>query len=244
MNFELLPALVLGLMSSLHCIGMCGPLALALPVHSMSPAKRMASVLGYHAGRISVYSTLGLLSGLLGWGIYLAGYQQILSVVLGLALIVGFLFSMAGSRFSFVSHPAGFFRKSFGSLWKKRSPIALLFSGMLNGLLPCGMVYIALAAAVSAGSAARGALFMATFGLGTLPALFLVYILASGFPQIRIRFQRVTPIVGIVVGCLLVIRGMGLGIPYLSPQVSGQKVENCCAAPVDSLSSDAVAACH
>ena len=81
-------ALIFGLVSSLHCIGMCGPIAMMLPVDRQNPTKKAIQILLYHAGRLTAYATLGLLFGLLGKGLYLAGLQQRFSVVLGILMIL------------------------------------------------------------------------------------------------------------------------------------------------------------
>ena len=81
-------AIIFGLISSLHCIGMCGPIAMMLPVDHKAPSKKALQVLIYHLGRLTSYGILGLVFGLLGRGFYMAGIQQQLSIAVGIGMIV------------------------------------------------------------------------------------------------------------------------------------------------------------
>jgi len=196
-------ALALGLLSSLHCVGMCGPLVLSV-------ARGRAELAGYHAGRIGVYSVMGLFAGLFGRSVRLAGFQQVFSVCLGVAILV-VVFGPWKLRLPGLS-------VLVGRLWKSESRVKFLFLGMANGLLPCGMVYLALAAAMSWSAGWDAAGFMVFFGLGTLPLLLGVsyfgrYIGVS----LRGRLRKVLPVVVASVGVLLILRGLGIGIPFVSP---------------------------
>lgn len=202
-----LPALALGLLSSLHCVGMCGPLLLALPSRSLL----------YHAGRILTYSCLGLLFGLLGRHIYLAGWQQTLSIVLGTAILLLFLLHRLPVRLPRITLT----QRLITRLWQSPSTPTFFLLGMANGLLPCGMVYLALAAALTRTSAAEATLFMACFGIGTLPLLAATQFLGRKIaPSLRSQLRRTLPIATVTIALLLILRGLNLGIPFISPHLA------------------------
>ena len=213
--------LVLGLAGSLHCVGMCGPLSLGLPVHETSPGRRTTALALYHAGRILMYATLGLIFGLLGRKFYLAGLQQELSIALGAVLL---LIAVQHFVFRYTYQPA-FIRKFYNQLqqamiklMKRTSWTNYLLFGSLNGLLPCGMVYVAVEAAMSTNNVLSGTVMMASFGLGTLPALFALGLfgLLMKLP-LRNHLRKLSPYFVLVIGMALILRGLSLGIPFLSP---------------------------
>ena len=214
----LLAAFSLGFLGSLHCIGMCGPIAMALPVHAKGWKFRILGIYLYNSGRILTYSILGAFLGTLGLGIKLAGYQQALSITLGILLLLGLFLPKILSLNNNVFLTFNAKLKGWFALWmKQKSPQALFITGLLNGLLPCGLIYIALAGATSSGETIKGALFMAVFGLGTLPAMFGVSFISSISKRFRRHLSHTAPLLTFVMGILLVVRGLGLGIPYLSP---------------------------
>jgi len=225
---ELWTAFLLGLAGSLHCAGMCGPLALALPQAGGGPARALAGRLAYNFGRIVTYSAMGIVFGLLGRTAMLAGLQRAISIALGLALLVGVLVTR---RFA-LSRPVVWLvsrlKTQFSALLRRRSVSAMWAMGLLNGLLPCGLVYVAGLAAVTTGGVLAGALYMAVFGAGTLPMM-----LAIGFsgklvpPPLRLRLLKAVPAMVCLLGALLILRGMSLGIPYLSPNISAAKPVCC-----------------
>lgn len=214
-------ALVLGAGSSVHCLGMCGPIALAIPSRSTAPMGRAIDSLWLNGGRVAVYALLGLLFGTFGRGLHLAASQRAISMLLGAGiLLVLFLprlhYPVPASWYALVGRMRGLFARHL----HRTSVPGLLMSGALNGLLPCGMVYMALALALARANAAEGALFMALFGLGTVPALFAVRVAgASVGGRARGAFRRISPAIMAMVAALLLIRGMGLNIPYLSPAI-------------------------
>jgi sulfite exporter TauE/SafE len=213
----------LGLVGSLHCVGMCGPLALALPVGNLSSPHRLVAILLYQSGRIATYALLGLLFGLLGRGFYLAGFQQLLSLGLGLLIVLFAILYFIGMSRSF--HVKGLnklylhLQKTIGKLLKPGRGFAGFFAvGVANGLLPCGMVYVAVAAAVSVSNISSSVLFMAMFGAGTLPAMMTISYFGRVIPfSLRSSMRKAVPYFITAMGLLLILRGMNLGIPFISP---------------------------
>lgn len=218
----LLTAILLGLISSFHCIGMCGPIAMMLPVDRNNSAKKVTQIIMYHLGRISAYATIGLIFGLIGKGFFLAGMQQQLSVFIGLAMIVVIVlpqqlfaqYNFSKPVFRLISK----IKTILGSQFKNKTYASLYTIGLLNGFLPCGMVYLALFGAMAMQSASLGVLYMILFGLGTVPMMStVVYLNVFLTVPIRNKIQKAIPYVGVVIGILFILRGLGLGIPYVSP---------------------------
>jgi sulfite exporter TauE/SafE len=219
----ILTALLLGLLGSFHCIGMCGPIAFMLPVHKSSLSGKILKVGSYHLGRIISYALIGLLFGLLGKGIYLFGMQQKLSIAMGVLMILIIILPFTGIK---LFKPTGVLNKvlaklksSLGKELAKQRTDTYLSLGLLNGFLPCGLVYMAVIGAVASGEALQGSLYMALFGLGTVPVMTLTVFAANKINiRMRTKLTKVIPIFVIILGILFIIRGMGLGIPYLSPE--------------------------
>jgi len=219
-----LPALLLGLAGSLHCVGMCGPLLLALPLDAAGKWNVMRQMLVYHSGRILTYAALGLLFGLLGKGLAVAGLQKILSISAGVFML-GMAF-MAWRFEKLVTALPGFgaftqkVKSGIGNLMRHNSGGSIFFIGLLNGLLPCGMVYAALAGAIATTGGPDGALFMIMFGLGTLPLLLLVSVLGRSFSvSIRQKIKFAQPILLGLVGLLLLQRGLHLDLSLFESAV-------------------------
>lgn len=215
-------AFFFGLISSLHCIGMCGPIALMLPVERNNPAKKTTQIVTYHLGRLAAYATIGLIFGLIGKGFFLAGMQQKLSIFIGISIIVVILipertfaqYNFSKPVFKLISKV----KTKLGGQFKNRSYKSLFTIGLLNGFLPCGMVYVALFGAIAMQSAGFGVLYMVLFGLGTVPLMSSVVYLNSFLTvSIRNKIQKAIPYVGVLIGVLFILRGLGLGIPYVSP---------------------------
>lgn len=215
-------AIILGFLGSFHCVGMCGPIAFVLPLDRSSQTKMAVQVLVYHLGRLLSYSFLGFLFGMLGRGLYLSGLQQNLSIIIGCLMIVYVLIPSQYLKKIKFSNPV--FRmifsikSSMAGLLKKKDTKALFSFGILNGLLPCGLIYIALFGATAIGSPVSSALYMFLFGLGTVPLMSgAAYLGAFISVQARRKIQRLIPISLIIIGSFFIIRGLGLDIPYLSP---------------------------
>ena len=215
-------ALLFGLLSSLHCVGMCGPIALMLPVGNSKGIAKYSRIALYHLGRLSAYASIGLLFGLVGRGLFLAGVQQRLSLVIGVAMIIVTLVSEKSLGKYALSKPIfqllAKLKTALGAQFKSRSLRSFFTIGFLNGFLPCGMVYVALFGAIAMQSAALGSLYMLVFGLGTLPLMSSISVV-SNWISLRSRntIQRYMPVFALVLGVLFIIRGLGLGIPYVSP---------------------------
>ena len=215
-------ALLFGLISSLHCIGMCGPIAMMLPVSRNNPAKKVIQIMVYHAGRLFSYATLGFLFGLLGKGLYLAGVQQRISILVGVLMItIAIIPEKIFAQYNF-SRPIykgiSKVKTGLGNQFKRKSTDALFTIGILNGLLPCGLVYAALFGAIAMQNVGLSVVYMLLYGLGTIPLMSAVVYVANflSFP-FRNKLQKLIPIVTAVIGTLFVIRGMGLDIAYISP---------------------------
>ena len=215
-------AIIFGLISSLHCIGMCGPIAMMLPVDQKKPSKKALQVLIYHLGRLTSYGILGLAFGLLGRGFYMAGIQQQLSIAVGVGMIVLAVVPekiLANYNFSKpVYRLITRIKSSLGAQFKRKTPDAFFTIGLFNGLLPCGLVYAALFGAIAMQNVTLGIAYMILYGLGTIPMMSaVVYVSSLLSMPFRSQLQRVVPIVTVVIGVLFVLRGMGLDIAYISP---------------------------
>jgi sulfite exporter TauE/SafE len=231
----IIAALTMGFLGSFHCIGMCGPIALALPVGHFSNGGKVTAILLYNLGRVITYAVFGVLFGLIGKGFALAGFQQIMSVVIGSILLIVVLFPYSWSQKMGISKWNSLVNKvkmKLGLLFKQRSFSALFSIGLLNGLLPCGLVYMAIAGSVAVADAAKGSLFMALFGLGTIPAIFTVTMVKDFISlNVRNKIQKAVPVFVGVMALLLILRGLNLGIPYISPKVQQAECTkmSCCA---------------
>ena len=215
-------AFIFGLISSLHCIGMCGPIALMIPVDRTNPAKKTTQIITYHLGRLTAYALIGLVFGLVGKGFFLAGIQQRLSVFIGVAMIITILTPervLANYNFSKpVYRLISKIKSSLGKQFKNKSYQSLFTIGLLNGFLPCGMVYVALFGAIAMQNVPFGIVYMLLFGIGTIPMMSSVTYLNSILTvSFRNKIQKAIPYVGVVIGILFILRGLGLGIPYVSP---------------------------
>ncbi len=215
-------ALIFGLISSFHCIGMCGPIAMMLPVDHKNPTKKALQILTYQLGRLTAYSTLGLLFGLMGRGLFLAGMQQRMSIAVGVMMIAIVLIpERIFAKYNFSKPVYKLISKvktSLGSQFKRKTPDALFTIGLLNGFLPCGLVYAALFGAIAMQNVALGITYMFLYGLGTIPLMSAV-VYVSNFLTVpfRNKLQKVIPIVTVIIGTLFILRGMGLGIANVSP---------------------------
>lgn len=229
----LIAAISLGLLGSLHCVGMCGPLALALPIHHKSFSFKIGSILAYNFGRSVTYFMFGIVFGLIGQGFSVFGLQQVLSIVLGslllLSLILPKLFSFNKRINSSWQMMVQKLKGGISNYMNNANVPSFFAIGLMNGLLPCGLVYIAIAGAIATGSTLHGGLFMAAFGLGTIPSMFSV----MWFGQlISIKFRsgirKAFPYMISVIAIMMILRGLNLGIPYVSPKMEKGNAEVSC----------------
>jgi sulfite exporter TauE/SafE len=218
----LFTALIFGIISSLHCIGMCGPIAMMLPVSHNNPTKKVIQIMLYHLGRLTTYASLGFLFGILGKGLYLAGMQQQISITVGIfMIIIAIVPEKIFANYNF-SRPVyrliSKLKTNLGSQFKRKSPDALFTIGLLNGLLPCGLVYASLFGAIAMQNVGFSIMYMLLFGIGTIPLMSaVVYVSNILSIPFRNKFQKIIPLVTVVIGILFVMRGMGLNIAYISP---------------------------
>jgi len=230
----LLPGFVLGILGSLHCLGMCGPLALAVPHTSRNKLRIALDSLIYNTGRILTYTILGFALGAIGSSIKFASYQEFISIAMGLGLLIVYFFpkkmKLSIGKLKIIESFNSRLKKGFQKFMAIQSMSSLFVIGLLNGLLPCGLVYVALTGAVANGEIIEGGLYMLLFGAGTLPMMFTVFF-AKGFitPSVRIKVSRIIPVGVALIGILLVLRGMSLGIPYISPHLGAiGGLSGCC----------------
>lgn len=206
----MISAFITGFLGSFHCVGMCGGLALA------AQARNWRSAVLYHLGRSLTYAGLGAMFGLLGRGLYIGGFQQYTSVIMGGLMIAFVLLPYQNFPFLFKLYQG--FKKHFHPLQMKNKWLAGFLMGVLNGLLPCGLVYVAIFASVATADAWYGASYLFLFGMGTIPMLVLIGVAPKLLPLAwRARLVKAVPVFVVVVGIMLIVRGLNLNIPYLSP---------------------------
>ncbi|MCF6350679.1 MAG: sulfite exporter TauE/SafE family protein [Flavobacteriaceae bacterium] len=215
-------AFTLGLLGSFHCIGMCGPIAFALPLDRGSKAKIIFQTFLYHIGRLLAYSFIGLLFGIIGKGLYLAGFQQRLSILMGIVMILAVIIPVQVFNSFNLTKPLyriiGKVKQQLGLYLNKKSNKSIFLIGFFNGFLPCGLVYMALIGSIASSSAFSGFSYMFLFGLGTVPMMtFAVFVTNVLKIKIRKKIQKIIPVFVVVIGLLFILRGLGLGVPYVSP---------------------------
>ncbi len=214
-------ALLLGLLGSAHCLAMCGPLHLAVAHGSSGRARALRTAVLLNLGRVLTYMAIGALFGLFGRGLGLAGLQRAVAIALAGLMAAVLLVPTVADRMKRPLMPAAWMarlRTAVATRLHRGRPTTVLATGMLNGLLPCGLVYAAVAGALAQDGAASGALFMAAFGLGTWPALFAVRLAGlSVGGRLRTHLSRWMPVGYALMAGLLLVRGLALDIPYLSP---------------------------
>lgn len=228
---SLFSAFLLGLAGSLHCIGMCGPIAISLPRRpGQSRSAFLQGRILYNIGRSITYAVMGALFGLLGQSIRLAGFQQGLSIACGavilLYLAARYLRWGHGALDAWLARLVAPLQHAIAQRLGGGARRNLLVIGVLNGFLPCGLVYVALAGAIATGSAVDGAAFMLFFGLGTAP-LMLAASLAGPVLQAQLRgkLQWLIPTGLAILAALFILRGLNLGIPYISPKMAPKNAD-------------------
>lgn len=212
-------AFTLGFFGSLHCIGMCGPLALA--VHSSKKVSGFSAFISsfqYNIGRTIGYISLGVLFGLLGSAVSLSGMQRVVSIVLGVIMVLFFIFSINPDQLisklpSLNQFYKAISQKLFG-LFRKSEKVPTIYLGTINGFLPCGLVYIAIAGAISLSNIWGSMGFMLFFGLGTFPAMIGVTLSHQAVSQkLRVSLKKLYPIITLIMGAYLIYRGLMSKLP-------------------------------
>ncbi len=234
---ELWTAIVLGFMGSFHCVGMCGPIAMAIPRSSSSFITLSFNAIVYNSGRILTYSLFGLLFGLIGKQITISGFQGWLSIALGAGILVGVFFNKFAKKPAiqlFAPFTSGI-TKAYGILIRKESKSGLFGLGFLNGLLPCAFVYSGLAAAVLTVDVAHSMAYMALFGLGTFPAMYFMYLSPRILSKdVRGMIKDWIPYFAFTLGLLLVVRGLVLQDLIVDPALT-ERVDAFCVFPGTSM---------
>lgn len=224
---ELLAGFLLGFLGSFHCAVMCGPIALSLPSSNKTKLNFLIERFSYNIGRVATYSFFGMIFGFFGERIFMAGFQQIISIVIGTAIVIyilkPLLFRKKDKNFFTIQNnmsSLSFFKNIFAKFYSKNSKLSFFGIGVLNGFLPCGFIYIALTGAVALRTPLGGALFMGFFGIGTLP-LMLGISMSKSFVSLdlRRRINKLSPVIALIFALIFIIRGLNLGIPYLSPKL-------------------------
>lgn len=221
---EIWTGFVIGFLGSFHCIGMCGPIALALPIFQESYAQLLFGRVIYNLGRVVTYAFFGAVFGMFGSSLAFVGLQQNVSITIGvIMLIIIFLprnFKNKFTDFYFYKSITNFIKHHFSKLTQKKSNYSLFTIGIINGFLPCGFVYVAVAGAVSTGSPIEGSAFMALFGMGTFPIM-LAASLAGKYINLGLRkkINKLIPVFAVLLALIFILRGLNLGIPYLSPKL-------------------------
>lgn len=214
-------ALTVGFLGSFHCAGMCGPLVFMLPKNSESSYAIVKGRFIYNLGRVITYITIGLLFGMFGLAIALKGFQRELSVITGILIVITVLFTSGNKErlkvYNITTAYTGPIRKQLKKLFSRKSNFSLLLIGMLNGLLPCGFVYLAIAGAASTGSVTGAVIYMSLFGLGTFPVMMTLSV-AANYIGIKLKriFSKISPLIALALALFLIYRGTDM------------KTGNCC----------------
>lgn len=222
---EIFAGLILGLFGSLHCLGMCGPIALAIPHSNYGKFSLFLDNFLYNSGRIITYTFLGAIAGTIGAGIKMAGFQETISLILGIILILYLIIpKRAKSRFlelPLIKRISNFFTEIFQKFLVNTRKSSLFVVGILNGFLPCGLVYIALGASLAgAADTVKSALFMTMFGIGTTPIMALTYSVKKFISiELKRKLNKLIPVAIGVLAIILILRGLSLGIKYISPSL-------------------------
>lgn len=212
----------MGLLGSMHCIGMCGPIALALPMKEESKLSFFTGRLLYNLGRVVTYMIFGIVFGYLGQGLRIISSQQFISIAFGVILLLFFItpakYKQAISSFPPIARIKNYYTNFFGRVLRYSGNTGMFVIGIVNGFIPCGFVYLAIAGAVALGSVTEAMLFMGFFGIGTIPSMLLV----SSLPQLlknRFNYRKLVPVFSVILAILFILRGLDLGIPFISPKL-------------------------
>lgn len=215
-------AFTIGLTSSLHCVGMCGPIALSLGLDANNKLKFAVRNLTYQLGRVTTYTFLGAILGIIGESFSFAGLQNYLSIAIGILMIIMVMipqfYENGATSLQPINRLMVKVKMMLGKYLIKKDSSSLYMIGILNGLLPCGSVYATLTAAIAMGSVFKSASFMLLFGLGTIPLMFAT-VLFGNFLSVKQRqtILKILPVITFILGVLFILRGLELNIPFISP---------------------------
>jgi sulfite exporter TauE/SafE len=222
---DIITPFMIGLIGSLHCIGMCGPIVLALPYNSPSVLSLIWGRTVYNIGRVLTYSLMGAFAGLFANKFLLAGFQSYASIILGVVIII-YLILPNKVKASFANNFAyktisGWLRYFYTNFQANDTFGYYFIFGLVNGLLPCGLVYVALIGSFTAGNFVHGFINMFAFGLGTFPVMFLTS-MATKFITLNLRNKvaKILPYLTFVLAVIFILRGLNLGIPFISPNLN------------------------
>ncbi len=221
-NITIFSGLFLGFATSFHCVGMCGPIVISLPLPGQSRWQQALGGVLYNLGRAVTYGLMGVAFGLLGQGLSTLGFQKMVSIIAGTLMIATAffpsLFKFSDSLDHGLYRTVGSVKRALKHLLNIRSYSGLFLIGVLNGLLPCGPLYFAVMVSAGTGNVIESSLFMVMFGIGTMPLLLAVAMLGNVISvKLRNRINNFIPVIMVVMGILFILRGLSLGIPYLSP---------------------------
>ncbi len=225
-------AFLMGFLGSLHCAVMCGPIVLGLPMQNKTHWQAILQLLSYQLGRMLTYMFLGLFAGILGNTLKLIINQDTLSLIIGIMLIAFVLLQLSGKynhklsswQLKIVSPISSFMSLVY------RLPLWGFFAGMLNGLIPCGMVYLALATAINTSDVQHSVTFMLLFGLGTTPLMLTISLGGVYLKRyIKVNTNKLIPWFTVFIGVIFILRSANLGIPFISPVIHNEPgtVVNC-----------------
>ena len=211
-------AVLIGLTGSIHCIAMCSSITLLIGGDKHSKKYTLQRIL-YNVGRLIGYAVLGIIAGILGHVAWFFGVQQWLSIAFGIILLLGLILygskSIHNPKWKPLLKLTTWLKLSFSNIYSWNSSFKGLFIGLLNGFLPCGLVYMALIGALSTPSFSGSIVYMLIFGLGTWPMMISVSFF-GGWIKTKIN-GRVLRTIPYMIAILFILRGLNLGIPYLSP---------------------------
>jgi len=213
-------AFLIGLAGSVHCVGMCGPLALAIPGASKDKGFTFfLRTIAYQISRISGYGVLGLIVGFFSQGMQFTGVQPYFSLLSGIVLLFLGFFGIipevnAFSKYPIIQHFQVKINRIIGTVMTNEHFSTPFVLGFLNAMLPCGMIYIALGTGLSSGNMSEAALYLISFGLGTLPLMFMMS-LSGQFLSLQMRrsWQKTIPIIFMISGIILIYKGMNIDLP-------------------------------
>ncbi len=201
----LITAFILGIAGSLHCAGMCSPLAFAVTSKGGSVLINRGL---YNSGRILVYCILGMVVSAAGVMLPVT-FQYVISIALGVVLLV---IGITGSNFRApiltpILRLTTFLKGQFSIFLQHKKYSSVFAMGILNGLLPCGLTFLALTSCITLSGPFDGFIFMAAFGAGTLPVMLgLISVIPLFAKRLNMSMGKLAAIMQIAAGCLLIVR--------------------------------------